>query len=175
MTFARTRLGFSSRGNSTPGLAHVRAHIESIPLIRGQLAQQGHDLALHSLILARLPEPLRAHCCAVKLTDGVLTLFLDSPAWTTRARFLVDRISDALARADINEIRTRVRLRGEPSKAGLVTSDPRGTGRPGLSRDTVDHLLTAADAMPDEELAKIFRRFARHHAEPLEDRPGMAE
>ncbi len=175
MTFARIRLGLSSRGNSAPGLAHVRSHIDSIPLIRGHLDQQGRDLALQDLVLARLPEPLRAHCRAVKLTDGVLTLFLDSPAWATRARFLVDQISGALARADINEIRTRVRLGGGPSTKGLVRSNPRAATRPGLSRETVEHLLRAADAMPDEALAKIFRRFAQHHAEPLEDRLGMVE
>lgn len=172
MTFARTQLGFSSRGSSAPGLAHVRSHIESIPLIRGHLDQQGRDLVLQDLVLAGLPEPLRAHCSAVKLTDGVLTLFLDSPAWATRARFLVDQISSALARADVHEIRTRVRLGGEPNKTGLVASNPRAAARPGLSRDTVDHLLRAADAMPDEDLAKIFRRFARHHGEPSEGRVG---
>jgi hypothetical protein len=147
-----------------PGLAHIRALLHTNRLIRKHLEQRDRDLALLGRVLDELPDPLRSHCCDVTLAEGVLTLYMDSPAWATRARFLADGLPRSLRREDIVKVATRIRIADVPDHA----SHPRGDafGHPvsrKLSASVAAHLLSAADAMTDPQLGDAVRRFAKRH------------
>ncbi|WP_296807068.1 DciA family protein, partial [Thiocapsa sp.] len=152
-----------------PRLAHVRELLQSNRLIRKHLEHRDRELALLGMVLNRLPDPLRTHCRDATLSGGVLTLVLDSPAWVTRARFLIEDLTRSLEREGVMKIATQVRIRAEGyaaagHRAGPVVepvSPARDTNR--LSSQAVAHLLGAADGMPDPTLAEVFRRFAKHH------------
>ncbi|RKT43461.1 DciA family protein [Thiocapsa rosea] len=153
-----------------PGLAHVRELLQSNRLIRRHLEHRDRELALLGMVLSRLPDPLRAHCRDVVLSDGILTLFLDSPAWVTRARFMIEDLTRALEREGVAKVVAQVRVRSErdgmdalgPKPRGTVERQPNGGGR--LTQQTRAHLLGAAEGMSDPALAEVFRRFANNHA-----------
>lgn len=152
-----------------PGLAHVRELLQSNRLIRRHLEHRDRELALLGMVLSRLPDPLRAHCRDAVLADGVLTLFLDSPAWVTRARFLIEDLTRALEREGVAKVITQVRVRAQDDGMDTLGAKPRGAveGQPiggnRLTDRTRAHLLGAADGMSDPVLAEIFRRFAKNH------------
>lgn len=152
-----------------PGLAHVRDVMQSSPLIRRHIEKRERELALFDLVLSRLPKALRNHCRDACLAEGVLTLFLDSPAWLTRARFAIDDLAQALRSKGVEKVVTQVRI----ESAGPARPTPRGhQGEPEsgrtvshrLSDQTIAHLVEAADAMTDPALANQFRRLAQQHA-----------
>jgi hypothetical protein len=155
-----------------PGLAHVRELLQSNRLIRKHLEHRDRELALLGMVLSRLPDPLRAHCRDVALAEGVLTLFLDSPAWVTRVRFLIEDLTRSLEREGIVKIATQVRIRAEGNAAAgdragsLQESEAPPSGSSRLSGRAIAHLLGAADGMSDAMLAEVFRRFAHHHSAP---------
>jgi hypothetical protein len=158
------------------GLAHIRALLHTNRLIRKHLEQRDRDLALLGCVLDQLPDPLRSHCCDVTLADGVLTLYLDSPAWATRARFLADGLPRSLGRDDIVKVSTRIRIADVPDHA----SHPRGDAlrRPvsrKLSAGVAAHLLAAADAMTDQHLGDALRRFAKRHVQGTRVKAGDDE
>jgi hypothetical protein len=152
-----------------PGLAHVRELLQSNRLIRKHLEHRDRELALLGMVLSRLPDPLRAHCRDATLAEGVLTLVLDSPAWVTRARFLIEDLTRSLRREGVVKIATQVRIRAEGDaemrhRAGPRHESPAQPGsRSRLSGRAIAHLLGAADGMSDPTLAEVFRRFADHH------------
>jgi hypothetical protein len=164
-----------------PGLAHVRELLQSNRLIRRHLEHRDRELALLGIVLGRLPDPLRAHCRDAALTEGVLTLFLDSPAWATRARFLVEDLTRSLGREGVVKVATQVRVRDEPraeprdDRRGGAQSRPHPGTR--LTDGAIAHILGAAEGMPDPLLADIFRRFAQHHTPTAgaesDDAPGI--
>ncbi len=154
-----------------PGLAHVRDVMQSNRLIRKHLEQRERESALYALVLNRLPHALRNHCRDACLAEGVLTLFLDSPAWSTRARFAVDDLARALRSEGVDKVVTQVRI----ESAEKARSTPGGNhGKPELGQPvrnrlsdrTIAHLVAAADAMTDPALAEQFRRLAEHHSTP---------
>ncbi|NCA68556.1 MAG: DUF721 domain-containing protein [Sphingobacteriia bacterium] len=165
------------------GLAHIRALIQANPIIRRQLDQRDRDNALYGQVLDQLPEPVRSHCCDASLSDGLLTLHLDSAVWTTRARFLTDGLLRALDRDDITRVAYRIRVvPGSPSDRGAVGLTPKGAKdeRPvcrQLSARVVQHLLATADMFQasDREFAAIFRRFAKRHARATQISTGDRE
>lgn len=153
-----------------PRLAHVRELLQSNPLIRKHLERRDRELALLGLVLNRLPDPLRAHCRDATLAEGILTLVLDSPAWVTRARFLIEDLTRSLERYGVVKIATRVRIPAEGGSAARhrdgppleSAASPSASNR--LTSRAIAHLFAAADGMPDPLLAEVFRRFANHHA-----------
>lgn len=152
-----------------PGLAHVRELLQSNRLIRRHLEHRDRELALLGMVLSRLPDPLRAHCRDAVLADGVLTLFLDSPAWVTRARFLIEDLTRALEREGVAKVITQVRVRAQGDGVDTLGAKPRGavegqrSGGNRLTDRALAHLFGAADGMSDPLLAEIFRRFAKNH------------
>ncbi|WP_373510297.1 DciA family protein [Thiocapsa sp.] len=152
-----------------PGLAHVRELLQSNRLIRRHLEHRDRELALFGIALGRLPDPLRLHCRDATLGDGVLTLYFDSPAWVTRARFLIEDLTRSLGREGVVKVVTRVRIRAEvevPASLQVgpgseLQTPPSGGSR--LTARTIAHLLGAAQGMSDPVLAEVFRRFAKNH------------
>jgi hypothetical protein len=152
-----------------PGLAHVRVLLQSNRLIRRHLEHRDRELALLGMVLGRVPDPLRLHCRDAALTDNVLTLFLDSPAWATRARFLIEDLTQSLEREGVAKVVVQVRVRADHGEMAVREAKPRGTleGQPSgggrLNDQALAHLRGAADGMSDPVLAEVFRRFANNH------------
>ncbi|UHD18188.1 DciA family protein [Thiocapsa bogorovii] len=157
-----------------PRLAHVRELLQSNRLIRKHLEHRDRELALLGMVLNRLPDPLRAHCRDATLAGEVLTLVLDSPAWLTRTRFLIEDLARSLQGEGVAKISTQVRIPGEGDaaagdRAGPPIESPKApNGGNRLSVRAIAHLRGAADGMTDPALAEVFRRFANHHAAAAE-------
>jgi hypothetical protein len=153
-----------------PGLAHIRELLQSNRLIRGHLEQRDRELALFGMALGRLPDALRRHCRDAMFSEGVLTLFVDSPAWATRARFVIDELTRSLRSEGVVKVVTQVRV--ESSEVSVPKPNSRAKGGPGknrnidgrLSNRAVAHILEAAEAMSDPMLADVFRRLADRHS-----------
>jgi len=150
---------------SRSGLAHVQALLQANRLIQQHAELQRRRLEALSAIQGQLPPALRDHCRDARLCEGILTLFVDSPAWATRVRFLTDGLARSSVSEDIVKVLVQVRaatdlqvtddgLRGARRLASSQTRAPR------LSDETVAHLLAIADGMPDPTLAGAFRRLA---------------
>ncbi len=152
-----------------PGLAHVRDVMQSNRLIQKHIKQRERESALYGLVLNRLPHALRNHCRDACLVDGVLTLFLDSPAWLTQARFRSDDLARSLQSEGVDKVVTQVRIESTEKARSMHLGD-RGkaemdqTVRNRLSDRTIAHLIAAAEAMPDPALANQFRRLAERHS-----------
>nr|WP_274600194.1 DciA family protein [Thiocystis violacea] len=130
-------------------------------LARGLLEQDPTEEDIAGRVRAALPQTLRPHCLEATRSGSTATVFLDSSAWLTRARFLSDRILAALREHGIDEIRYRIR----PPMIGSTpeSADARVTRR--LSDAVVAHLYEAAGHQTDDGLSEAFRRLAQRHAE----------
>jgi hypothetical protein len=154
-----------------PGLAHIREVLESNRLIRRHLDQRDRELALFGMVSDRLPDALRRHCRDATLADGILTLFVDSPAWSTRARFAMDELARSLRKEGVVKVVTQVRLEpaGESMRQPIDPSQNAcgagGKGGAKLSSHAVTHILSAAEGLSDPLLADLFRRLAKRHAD----------
>jgi hypothetical protein len=155
-----------------PGLAHVREVLQLNRAIRAHLEHRNRELALLDILSSRLPAALQRHCRDGSLVDGVLTLYLDSPAWSTRARFAIEAVADTLRGEGVVRVTTLVRPASD-THVGQVGLDARSAARQGrngepprvarLSDRTIEHLEATADAMGDGALAETFRRIAQRH------------
>ena len=140
--------------------AHIRDLLRNHRALGDLLEQRQRECGLLSAVRARLPESMRKHCLDVGLDETRLTLYLDSPAWATRARFLAGDLVAALGERGIHEVCVQVR----PGDAGEPVA-PLATGsKRGLTAGAVAHLLDAADHLQDPGLREVFRRFAQRHA-----------
>lgn len=114
------------------------------------------DIGLQRRIRRALEPDLRPHCLHATIEGGRLTLVSDSPVWASRLRFGAPGLMAALAVEGpaVTEVRVRVApqaaARPEPARQPAVT----------LSAGTVAHLLGAAEAMEDPDLAAALRRLA---------------
>jgi hypothetical protein len=153
-----------------PGLAHIREVLESNRLIRRHLEQRDRELALFGMVSDRLPDALRRHCRDATLADGVLTLYVDSPAWSTRARFAMDELARSLRKEGVVKVVTQVRLEpvgaAMPKPMGQSQEEGAANGEVGakLSSHAITHILSAADGLSDPVLADLLRRLAERHS-----------
>jgi len=68
--------------------AHIRHHLRASQPIAALLDEIERREQLLSAIRQRLPADLAKHCCQASLSAGELSLFVDSPVWVDRLRFL---------------------------------------------------------------------------------------
>lgn len=68
--------------------AHIRRHLRASQPIAALLDEIEQREQLLSDLRQRLPADLAKHCCQAALSAGELTLFVDSPVWADRFRFL---------------------------------------------------------------------------------------
>jgi hypothetical protein len=138
---------------------HIRDHLSRHGLASERLELDQREQALVDEIRALLPGKLGMHCLDLKIADGRLTLFLDSTAWLTRARFLSGEILTSLKSYHVDAVGFQIRLPERES------SDPEmKSRRPRLSETAARHLLEAAEHQRDPRLSEAFRRLARHGA-----------
>ncbi|MTW21994.1 DciA family protein [Allochromatium palmeri] len=138
---------------------HIREHLSHHGVAREQLDLEQSEQALVAEIRARLPGRLDRHCLDLKLADGRLTLFLDSTAWLTRARFLSGEILTSLKSYHVEAVGFQIRL-----PEHIAANQDEKSRRPRLSETAAKHLLEAAEHQRDPRLSEAFRRLARHGA-----------
>jgi hypothetical protein len=114
------------------------------------------DIRLQRRVRRALEVDLRPHCLHATLEAGRLTLVSDSPVWASRLRFAAPGLLAALEGDGpaVQEVRVRVAppaaVPSVPARRPAVTLSPRA----------VAHLLVAAEAMDDPDLAAALRRLA---------------
>ena len=136
---------------------HIRDHLSHHGFARERLEQDRREQTLVAEIRALLPGKLGAHCLDLKIADGRLTLFLDSKAWLTRARFLAGEILTSLKSYHVDAIGFQIRLPEHESPEREAVSR-----RVQLSQAAAKHLMEAADHQRDPRLSEALRRLARH-------------
>jgi len=168
INFTKTRMAYfmtrqqRAKPLSLKGIAEL---LSSHPLLREPMERERKARELLDLARARLPDDMAAHCVEARLSQGTLTLLFDSPAWTTRARFLAPELVRGMAQADIARLECRATLPC-PNQAERRSA----TQARGISAAAAAHLRAAALDIEDERLADSLRRLAsRHRPEPTRD------
>lgn len=162
MTARYSRLPIARKGERTQvhvRFAHIRDLLKNHNVIKKLIEQRQEDLNLLAAVRGHLPDAMRSHCLDASLAEGDLTLYLDSPAWATRARFFADELVQLLSRHRVSRVRIQIRLH-EQSRPD---DDRRPDSAVELSEKTVRHLLDAANLIHDPELRDAFTRFAQRH------------
>ena len=136
---------------------HIRDHLSHHGFARERLEQDRREQTLVAEIRALLPGKLGAHCLDLKIADGRLTLFLDSTAWLTRARFLAGEILTSLKSYHVDAVGFQIRLPEHESPERKTVNR-----RARLSETAAKHLLEAADHQRDPRLSEALKRLARH-------------
>jgi hypothetical protein len=133
----------------------------------GRLVAVSHRLGAANRALEEiLEEPLKGRVCVARASDETVTLVAESPAWSSRVRYLTPQILDHLrsrlrsphlrrvqivTRPTISRAapppRRRPRLSGR--SAGLIESVARATDNPGLSRALMRLARRASDRNRD--------------------------
>ena len=115
--------------------AHIRRHLRASQPVAALLDEIERRERLLSKLRRRLPADLAKHCCQVALSAGELTLFVDSPVWVDRFRFLCPELvgSDLIAGhapvdAEIQACKVRVLPPATASMSQLRHREPVRTG-----------------------------------------------
>jgi hypothetical protein len=122
-------------------------------------------MRLQRQVRQALEPDLRPHCLHATLEAGRLTLVTDSPVWASRLRFAAPLLLVLLG--GDGPAATEVRVRVAPPPAERFGSGRRPALQ--LSATAVSHLLGAAAAMDDPDLAAALRRLARSRSGRGED------
>ena len=80
---------------------HISKLIGSSNALEQLVSSARHNDQLLVSVRSRLPDPLGDHCVGALLSNQNLTLFVDSPTWTTRLRFLAEELKQQLAPLNI--------------------------------------------------------------------------
>lgn len=113
--------------------------------------------ALRQRVAGHLPPEAASHCLGADLKDGVLTLYLDSGAWSTYLHYRQQTLLADLQRNLAQPCRTlKFKVLPEPVP-GVPPKPPPKT----LSPDTQRLLESTAGELEDAALAAALRRLAR--------------
>lgn len=140
-------------GKSTKPLYH---------LLRGVLPDRviAHGTLLanfEQFIVEQLPEPLNAHCRVANLRNGNLILYTDSPAWSTKLRYLLPAIKQAFESHFKTELKN-LSIEVKPAQQAQAPHQ----GRTKISQASAEHLRQSAAATPYEPLKAALVRLSRH-------------
>ncbi|MBK5930922.1 DciA family protein [Halochromatium salexigens] len=90
--------------------SHVRRHLRASKPVAALLDEIERRERLLYEIRGHLPADSAMHCRQASLLAGELTLFVDSPVWVDRVRFLCSELIASLAPAGIEVETCRVRV-----------------------------------------------------------------
>lgn len=110
------------------------------------------------LVRAALPAELADRCRGAVVEGDALTLFVDSPSWATRLRFLAPTLLSQLAASGITCRSCRLRVMPAGESVAPVTYFPYN---PSVGTAAVDAVRSAADDTEPGALADALRRLAR--------------
>ena len=112
------------------------------------------------LVRTRLPDPLCNHCVGAVLFNQHLTLFVDSPSWITRLRFLQESLKQDLAPAGISFQQMRVK-----AYHALRHNKPAPYSPASLSSNNALLMRQNAKSIEDPLLRDALLRLSSHHKE----------
>jgi len=134
-------------------------HLLGTGRLAGLLARSRQQRKLDTLLSELLPDPLKAHCRILSISNSVLVLAADSPVWAARLRFHAPQLVRQLARRESGKRHTiHVRVRPPETDLPMPPRKP-VTGRPGTQG--VAALQQAAQSVSDPELKTALLRLAR--------------
>jgi hypothetical protein len=120
--------------------------------------QLSNQQALADQVRALLPSPLNSLIRAAVLETRTLSLFVDSPVWASRLRYLAPELIRQLKRQDliIDQVRTRIvpesrRKRSSHEQHQLL-----------LSEQSAELLRKTAATLTDEPLREAMLRLSSH-------------
>ena len=145
------------RPNSLSGvLSAASRHLSSLT----SEARKLEDLRL--CVLRSLDPETAPHCLGADLKDDVLTLFMDSGAWTTTLHYQNKALLAAVQAAVKQPCRTlKLKVLPDPKPGVAPKPAPRS-----LSDDIQRLLESTAGGVDDPQLAESLRRLARSHKKP---------
>jgi hypothetical protein len=117
-----------------------------------------HHARVADLVREALPRELSGRCLGALIDGDELVLYVDSPGWATRLRFLAPRLIAHLAAHGITCRRARVRVQ-PPGERVAPVAPARKTALPGP--DAVRAVSSAAATAGSDALADALRRLAR--------------
>ncbi len=116
-----------------------------------------HLIKLDKILLNHVPENMRSHCKVANLSNGILSVHVDSPTWATQLRYHIPDLMLALrAReefANLVSIKHRVRPSEEDRKKKMTKVKP-------LSSESKKSLQEIAKVMEHPKLAEALNRLA---------------
>ena len=125
----------------------------------GRLMAASHRLrAANDALDEVLDEPLKGRVSVAGVSAETLTLVADSPAWSSRARYLTPQILDHLRTRLENPRLARVQFVTRPTESPVR---PVARPRPRLSSRSAQLLESVASASDNRALAGVLRRHAR--------------
>ena len=107
----------------------------------------------------QLPDELNNHCHANNIVNKRLTLIIDSPAWSSKLRFIQPALEQALTRQYPDIIET-VKIKVRPAAPKKKTDDKKHY-RPQLSEKSRQIIQDMADGMDDSDLKESLIRLAK--------------
>lgn len=139
----------------------VSGLIQSNSLTRKLVSKAWSLAKLRELVDQSLPLEIRAlgHIEPGDLVRGELILLVTNPALASRLRFASKDVLEAIRQEGRLKVE-RIKVRVVPPNRKARTQKKRFNRD--LSEDARNHLLRAAAATPDSNLASAFRRLAQH-------------
>jgi len=114
---------------------------------------------LLNFVQSLLPKSIAPHCIAAVRNGTRLTLFVDSPAWSSRIRYLTAELLRSLNNHTPKIVHIKVRI--IPPSGNLKANQPkRHPSRPSL--EEVEQIENTADFVEDPELSAALHRLAQH-------------
>jgi hypothetical protein len=136
---------------------HASWYLRSGNLVSNLVGAIRRDADLLTAVRRALPTPLDRHCLHAAVDDGMLVLTTDSPTWASRLRFAAPDLLKTLAGTVCSVGGTRIRVQPSSAPGAAGQGAQRGAR---LSPTAAGHLLEAARATEDPELAEALRRLA---------------
>jgi hypothetical protein len=136
---------------------HIRGFLTKSDAVAALLEEIRRRNDLLARIRRRLPPVIEGHCRQATLQAERLTLFVDSPLWVDRLRFVSPQLVKDLGDDGIQVAECRVRVAPE----GMPRIQPASSVPAGASPGAVMQLERAADCIANPALAESLRRLAR--------------
>ncbi|MCU7933151.1 MAG: DUF721 domain-containing protein [Candidatus Thiodiazotropha sp. (ex Codakia rugifera)] len=133
----------------------VATHVAPAMLGKRLSAQK----ALYQQIKSYLPTPLETQLKAAVLQDGILSLFVVSPVWASRFRYLLPQLQRQLRENGVTVDRVRTRIL--PSNTANPFSKKQKQ-KIKLSRESSKQLRQAAASIDDKALKEAILRLSQH-------------
>lgn len=136
---------------------HIRGLLGQSDAVSALLQEIRRREEALALVRRQLPPAMAAHCRQATVESGRLVLFVDSPVWVDRLRFVSPQFTDALREQGVEVTDCRVRVLPENVSPRSPTASP----VIGASHESIACLHRAAEDIADRSLSESLRRLAR--------------
>jgi hypothetical protein len=126
------------------------------------IKQLSAQRTLHQQIKQLLPSPLDSQLKAAVLQNGNLTLFVPSPVWASRFRYLLPQLKKQLQQHGFGVTKARTSILPNDSRK---ISKTKKRNRPMLSQAASQQLREIAITINDRSLQEALKRLSQHSEE----------